>query len=43
MPVWAAVVSMGKKEGGQQPVQQYIPAAAVKRVSVLKTGVYIHI
>ena len=37
------VVTMGKKEGGQQPVQQYIPVAAVKRVSVLKGGIYLHI
>ena len=37
------VVAMSKKEGGQQPVQQYIPLDAVKRVSVLKTGIYIHI
>ena len=32
-----------KKEGGQQPVQQYIPIARIKRLSLLKMGLFLHI
>ena len=37
------VVTLPKKEGGQQPVQQFIPIARIKRISALKTGVYLHL
>lgn len=41
--VFQTIVALSKKEGGQQPVQQFIPAARLKRVSVMKTGIFLHI
>lgn len=41
--VFQTIVTLSKKEGGQQPVQQYIPLARVKRLSVMKSEVLLHI
>jgi hypothetical protein len=41
--VFLTMVTLSKKEGGQQPVQQFIPAARLKRVSVMKSGIFLHI
>ena len=41
--VFQTLVTLSKKEGGQQPVQQFIPTARLKRVSVMKSGVFLHI
>ena len=41
--VFQTLVTLTKKEGGQQPVQQFIPVARLKRVSVMKSGIFLHI
>lgn len=41
--VFQTIVTLSKKEGGQQPVQQFIPSVRLKRVSVMKTGIFLHI
>ena len=41
--VFQTIVTLSKKEGGQQPVQQFIPVHRLKRVSVMKTGIFLHI
>ena len=41
--VFQTLVTLSKKEGGQQPVQQFIPVPRLKRVSVMKSGVFLHI
>jgi len=37
------VMDAPKKEGGQQPVRQFIPLLHIKRLSVMKTGALIHL
>jgi len=41
--VFQTIVTLSKKEGGQQPVQQFIPVHRLKRVSVMKSGMFLHI
>ena len=39
----ATVFESAKKGGGSQPVKQFIPIARIKRISVMKDAVLIHI
>ena len=41
--ILSTVMEAPKKEGGQQPVRQFIPLAQIKRLSVMKTGAMIHL
>ena len=41
--VFQTLVTQGKKEGGQQPVQQLIPVHRLERVSVMKSGIFLRI
>ena len=41
--LFLTMVTLSKKEGGQQPVQQFIPLSRVKRVSAMKGTVILHI
>lgn len=41
--IFQTLVTMAKKEGGQQPVKQYIPIERIKRISAMKAGIVLHI
>ena len=41
--VFQTIVTLSKKEGGEQPVQQFLQIGRVKRLSVMKTGIFLHI
>ena len=41
--IFQTIVTLGKKEGGQQPVQQFLPIDRIKRLSVMKTNILLHI
>lgn len=36
-------IALSKKEGGQNLVQQYIPIDRIKRISVMKAGIILHL
>ena len=37
------IMDAPKKEGGQQPVRQFIPLVQIKRLSLMKTGAMLHL
>ena len=41
--ILGTIMDAPKKEGGQQPVRQFIPTSHIKRVSVMKTGALVHL
>ena len=38
----ATVFASGKKEGGNQPVKQFIPIVRIKRLSMMKDAIVFH-